>query len=118
MSDQKRRVEIDISVDYGTDPERLMQMLEEVGRSHEKVLEDPAVQAVFLAHSAGSLDFRLLAWASYDDHDTVHSELTVALNKRLVQDKIAAPSGQSDVNLVNVDDGVVEKLRGAPSEAS
>ena len=118
MSDQKRRVEIDISVDYGSDPEQVMHMLEEVGRSHEKVLEDSPVQAVFLAHGEGSLDFRLLAWASYDDHDDVHSDLTLALNKRLVKDKIAPPSAQSDVNLVNVDDGVVEKLRGAPSEAT
>ena len=116
MSDQKRRVEIDISVDYGSDPEQVMHLLEEVGRSHEKVLEDSPVQAVFLAHSEDSLDFRLLAWASYDDHDDVHSDLTLALNKRLVKDKIAPPSEQSDVNLVNVDDGVVEKLRGAASE--
>jgi potassium efflux system protein len=116
MSDRKRRVEIDISVDYDSDPEHVMQMLEEVGRSHEKVLEDPAVRAVFRAHGGDSLDFRLLAWTSYDDHDTVHSELTLALNKRLVKDKIAAPSSQSDVNLVNVDNGVVEKLRGATRE--
>jgi len=95
-----------------------MQMLEEVGRSHEKVLEDPAVRAVFLAHGGGSLDFRLLAWASYDDHNTVHSELTLALKKRLVKDKIAAPSSQSDVNLANVDNGVVAKLRGETGEAT
>jgi small-conductance mechanosensitive channel len=113
MSDQKRRVEIDISVDLGSDPERVMEMLEEVGRSHEKVLDDPPPQARFLTHGGSSLDFRLLAWATYDDHDSVRSELTVALNKRLVKDKIAAPSSQSDVNIVNVDDGVVEKLRGA-----
>jgi len=92
MSDQKRLIEIHISVDYASDPERVLKMLEEVGRSHEQVLADPPVRAAFLEHGESSLDFQLLAWASYDDHDTVRSELTLALNKRLVQHNIAAPS--------------------------
>jgi hypothetical protein len=52
----------------------------------------------------------------------VHSELTVALSKRLAKDKIAAPSSQSEVKLVHVDVGVdvgvVTKLCAATSEAT
>ena len=118
MSDQKRRVEIDISVDYGSDPRaghaparRSRALAREGARGLTRTSR-------FSRAWRRLARFRLLAWASYDDHDDVHSDLTLALNKRLVKDKIAPPSAQSDVNLVNVDEGVVEKLRGAPSEAS
>ena len=116
MSDQKRRVEIAISVDHGSDPKRVMQMLVEVGRSHAKVLADPAPQAIFLQHG-DALEFQLQAWVTFDDYESVRSELNLALNERLTAEQVEMPSATSDVNIVNVDD-MLEKLRDATPKAA
>lgn len=109
MSDQKRRVEITISVDHGSDPKRVMRMLEEVARSHAKVLTTPAPQAMFLQHG-DALEFQLQAWVTFDDYASVRSELTLAINERFTDEQVEVPSATSDVNIVNVDD-IVDKLR-------
>ncbi|HEY0466380.1 MAG TPA: mechanosensitive ion channel domain-containing protein, partial [Polyangiaceae bacterium] len=90
MSDQKRRLEIAISVDHGSDPKRVMRMLEEVWRSHAKVLPDPAPKAMFLQHG-DSLEFQLQAWVAFDDYASVRSELTLALNERLTDERVEMP---------------------------
>jgi len=116
MSDQKRRLEIDIGVAYGTDPERVLGLLIEVGRAHPKVLREPAVTAIFVRHGANSLDFQLQTWVTFDDSVTVRSELTVALNKRLVQEKIDIPFPQQDLHLASIQPEILEQLRSIPNE--
>ena len=117
MSDQKRRIEITLSVDHDSDPKHVMRLLEEVGRSHAKVLPAPAPQAIFLQHG-DALEFQLQAWVTFDDYESVRSELTLALNERFKAEQIEMPSATSDVNVVNVD-VLVEKLRDAtPKVAS
>ena len=99
LSDQKRRIDLDIGVAYGTDPERMLALLCEVGRANEKVLEAPPVVALFTSHGDSALVFQLRAWVTFDDFVPVSSELTVALNKRLVAEGIEIPFPQRDVNL-------------------
>ena len=117
MSDRKRRLEITISVEHGSDPRHVMRLLEEVARSHAKVLAEPPPQAIFLQRG-GPLEFQLQAWVTFDDYESVRSELTLALNERFKAEQIEMPSATSDVNVVNVD-VLVEKLRDAtPKVAS
>jgi small-conductance mechanosensitive channel len=111
MSDQKRRGDIDIGVDYGSDPERVLALLLEVARAHPKVLAEPAPGAVFVRHGANSLDFQLLVWSTFDDSGSVKSELTTAINQRLVREKIGMPFPQRDLNLKSVPADLLEALR-------
>jgi len=115
MSDRKRRLEIPISVEHGSDPRLVMRLLEEVGRSHAKVLAEPPPQAVFLQRGA-SLEFQLQAWVTFDDSASVRSELTLALNERLADEQVELPAATSDVNVVNIDD-MVGKLRAATAKS-
>ncbi len=116
LSDQKRRVELDISVDYGTDPERVLTLLVEVGRAHPKVLADPAPSAFFLRQGDNALAFQLLVWSTFDDSGTVRSELMTAVNQRLVREKIGMPFPQRDLNLKSVAPELLEALRGSPGK--
>jgi small-conductance mechanosensitive channel len=77
----------------------MLALLCEVGRAHEKVLEAPPVVALFTSHGDSALVFQLRAWVTFDDFVPVSSELTVALNKRLVAEGIEIPFPQRDVNL-------------------
>ena len=112
LSDQKRRIEIDIGVEYGTDPERVLGLLKHVGQQHPKVLSEPAPAALFVRHGNHSLDFQLLVWSTFDDAGAVKSELTTAINRQLVQENIGMPFPQRDLNLKSVAPEILEALRG------
>lgn len=118
LSDQKRRIELNIGVAYGTDPERVIALLSEVGRSHEKVLNDPPVVAFFMNHGDSSLLFQLRAWVLFDDSVSVSSELTVALNKRLIAEGIEIPFPQRDLHLRTIAPEAAESLGARPNPSS
>ncbi|HKO53462.1 MAG TPA: mechanosensitive ion channel domain-containing protein [Polyangiaceae bacterium] len=111
LSDQTRRIEIDVGVEYGIDPEQVLSLLREVGRSHPKVLSEPPPNALFLRHGDSSLDFQMLAWVSFDDFASVRSELTVLVNRRFSEQKIGMPFPQREVNLMAISPQVKEALR-------
>jgi potassium efflux system protein len=111
LSDQTRRIEIDVGVEYGVDPERVLSLLREVGRSHPKVLTEPPPNALFLRHGDSSLDFQMLAWVSFDDFSSVRSELTVLINRQFTEHKIGMPFPQREVNLMAISPQVQDALR-------
>jgi small-conductance mechanosensitive channel len=111
LSDNRRRIEIDIGVAYGSDPDRVFAVLREVARAHAKVLADPAADALFIRHGNSSLDFQVLAWVNFDDYGPVRSELTASINKRLTEEKIGIPFPQRDLHLATLSPEVREALR-------
>ena len=116
LSDQKRRIEVDIGVAYGTDPERVLGLLTEIARAHPKAMSEPQPAAIFLRHGPSSLDFQVQAWVAFDDSVSVRSDLTIAINKRLVQEKIEIPFPQQDLHLASIQPEVVLALRELPSK--
>lgn len=116
MSDQKRRLEIDIGVAYGSDPERVLGLLAEIGRAHPKVLSEPAPIGIFLRHDESTLNFQLHAWVSFDDSLTVRSDLTLAINKRLTREQIDISFPQRDLHLKSVQPEVLQALRALPDK--
>ena len=116
MSDQRRRLEIDIGVAYGTDPERVLGLLIEIAHSHPKVLSEPAPSAIFVRIGDSALIFQQQAWVAFDDSASVRSELTVAVNNRFVQEKIEMPFPQRDLHVASIDPELVRTLREAPNE--
>jgi small-conductance mechanosensitive channel len=118
LSDQKRRVDIDVGVDYGTDPVRVLGLLQEIARAHPKVLTTPAPSAVFVSHTDNSLAFQLFAWTTFDDSGNVKSELTTAINQRFTSEKIGFPYPQRDLRLKEVAPEVLEALRTPATKSS
>ena len=117
LSDQKRRIEIEIGVEYGTDPLRVLAVLREVGRSHARVLKEPPADALFIRHDS-ALIFQLLAWVGFDDYTLVRSELTTAINQRLTSEKLGLPSPQPDLNVVVVTPEVASALSALASKTT
>jgi small-conductance mechanosensitive channel len=67
LSDHQRRINVDVGVRYGTDPERVLALLLEVAAADDRILERPEPTALFLGFGASSLDFRLRAWTARFD---------------------------------------------------
>ncbi len=115
-SDERRRIDVDIGVAYGTDPERIVELLLELAAKDERVLEDPAPAALFLNHGASSLDFQLRAWTDrFDDWVIIKSDLTRAINKALVEADIEIPFPQRDLHVRSLSEPAVTAILGAAS---
>ena len=99
LSDQRRRVDINVGVAYGTDPNRVINLLVEVARSQPKILRDPAPDALFIAFGASSLDYTPRAWSMVRDWPLIASELSIAVNNALGEAGIEIPFPQRDLNI-------------------
>ena len=89
---------------YGTDPERVVELLLEVARGHGDVVEEPPPQALFQGFGESSLDFLLRAWsdAVYDRTLAIRSELALTTHRVLSEAGIAIPFPQRDLHLASV----------------
>jgi len=103
MSDRHRRLEIPVGVAYGTDPNRVLQLLLGVASQHPQILSEPAPQALFLGFGDSSLNFALRAWVR--DQDVwvgIRSELVLGVHRSLTENGIEIPFPQRDLHLRSV----------------
>ncbi|UCH85270.1 MAG: mechanosensitive ion channel [Candidatus Latescibacterota bacterium] len=104
LSDKQRRVDINVGVAYGTDPDTVVNILVEVGSNHPDVLKHPPPYALFLGFGDSSLNFELRIWtAHFDRFLRVKSEVTISVEKALKQAGITIPFPQRDVHLIPQD---------------
>jgi small-conductance mechanosensitive channel len=116
LSDLLRRVEINVGVAYGTDPQRVIALLTAAARGHEAVLPQPAPVVLFQRFGESSLDFALRFWTIGDDRWlTVESEVRVAVWRALGEAGISIPFPRRDLHIVSAEPAAREALgRPAP----
>jgi small-conductance mechanosensitive channel len=126
LSDRRRRVEVNVGVEYGTDAQRVIDLLLEVADGHPDVLEIPAPRAFFLSFGDSALLFLLRGWiADFDDGFRVRSELSVAIQHALREAGIGVPFPQRDLHLRTVSPTAASELglvdtpppRGVPEDS-
>lgn len=101
LSDRMRRIDVDVGVAYGTDPQRVVALLGEVARANAGVLPEPEPAVLFLGFGDSALDFQLRAWtARFEEWQTTRSELTLAVHAAFKDAGIEIPFPQRDVHLV------------------
>ncbi len=100
LSDPRRRVEVRVGVEYGTDPQRVLDLLVEVARAHPDVVRYPEPDALFRGFGDSSLDFSVRFWtASFEDFIKVKSDVGVRVNAALAEAAITIPFPQRDLHL-------------------
>jgi len=103
LSDQRRRVDVPVGVAYGTDPQRVIDLLLEASRTVPEVSEKPETLALFLGFGASSLDFELRFWVDLKhEWPTVASLVLVAIHARLMEAKIEIPFPQRDLHVRSI----------------
>jgi small-conductance mechanosensitive channel len=112
LSDNRRRMEVKVGVAYGTDPERVLTLLEEVARANPDVLDEPPPVVLFAGFGESSLDFELYAWsAAFETTRSTQSQLAVAVHRALVEAGIEIPFPQRDLHLRTADPKLLGALR-------
>jgi small-conductance mechanosensitive channel len=103
LSDRQRRIEVAVGVAYGSDPERVMELLLGAAKATPKVNAHPAPEVLFVGFGDSALNFEVRVWtADLDDWPGVRTELSVAVNARLREAGIAIPFPQRDLHLRSV----------------
>ena len=115
LTDQNRRVDVDLGVAYGSDVTRVMQLLQETTRTTPGIADDPAPAVLFTGFGASSLDFAIRAWThQFDDWSTIRSELMSRLYAALAGADIEIPFPQQDVHVRTVSEDVLRSLVARP----
>ncbi len=110
LTTQVRRVEIPVSVVYGSEPSRVTELLMAVAKSNPEILAEPAPQVLFTWFGDGVLQVELRFWTAIQVHPAVRSQAVKAILQALIEAGIEIPSPQRDWRL-KLDDEVVEKFR-------
>lgn len=100
LSDRTRRFELPVGVAYGTDPQRVIDLLRDAAASVPGVLARPEPVVLFQGFGDSALDFEVRAWtARFEEWAAIHSQVAVAVNAALKAAGIEMPFPQRDVTL-------------------
>jgi potassium efflux system protein len=98
--DQRRRLEIRVSVAYGSAPDKVLQVLTEVAQGHPDVTSTPPPLALFLGFGESALQFQLFAWTSrLDRFGAVKSELGIAVYAAFREAGFTIPFPQQEIRI-------------------
>lgn len=98
LSDNRRRLDVEVGVEYGSNLEQVIDILVKCASSHKEVMEDPAPSAWFTGFGDSSINFKLVFWyPSFDGGLTVKSEVALAVDNALKEAGITIPFPQQDV---------------------
>jgi len=98
--DPRYRVQIDIGIGYGTDIEKVRQIIVDTVRGVEGILPDKPVDALYNEMGDSSMTFRVRWWIeSYEDTRRIYDRVNTALQKALDEAGIDMPFNTYDVNI-------------------
>lgn len=95
-----RRLDLNFTVAYGTDLEKVRAALLETASAHAMVLKEPAPFARLTAHEDSALKFTLRVWVKRTDYWTANFDLIERVHQRFAADGIQIPFNQLDVHVI------------------
>ena len=111
LSDMNRRIDVEVGVAYGTDPRRVLKLLQEIALGTPGIQPEPAPAIVFKGFGESSLDFGVRAWThDFGDWVTIRTEMTARICEAFAKEGIEIPFPQRDLHLRTVDGQVSEML--------
>ena len=99
LSDDRRRQDITIGVAYGTDPERVIEILKETVPKHENVLKNPGPLCLFTGFGESTLNFRVYFWNHFDVGFSTKSGVCMLINKAFKEHGIEIAFPQRDLHI-------------------
>jgi small-conductance mechanosensitive channel len=101
LSDQLRRIDLPVGVNYGAEPKKVIEVMEAVAKAHPSVLKYPPPQGFFVGYGDSSINFELRAWTDqFGKWFQIRSELAVALYGAVNAAGMTFPFPQREVRLL------------------
>jgi len=100
FSGHKIRKTLKVGVAYGSDVEKVTQILMKIASEHNEVLKDPGSKVLFMDFGNSSLDFELRFWVSeLWTTDAILSDLRYAIDREFRNGDITIPFPQRDLHI-------------------
>jgi len=100
LSNALTRVELKVGVEYGSDVEKVRQVLLDIGRNHPAVLKDPAPYVVLMDFGDNAINFELRIYANYDyGRLTLRDEIQRRIVSAFKQEGIVIAFPQLDLHV-------------------
>ena len=107
LSDQMRRIDLPVGVNYSAPPGEVIKILVAVALANPNILKDPEPQCLFMGFGDSSINFELRAWTDqFDDWPSVRSELASAIYDAVYAAGMTFPFPQREVRLLSETEGV------------
>jgi small-conductance mechanosensitive channel len=102
FTDQLRRIDLPVSVNYGAAPQKVIELLEAVASAHPQVLREPPPLALFMGYGDSGINFELRAWPDHFQRwAQVRSDLAVAVYDAVYAAGMTFPFPQREVRLLH-----------------
>jgi small-conductance mechanosensitive channel len=100
LSDRMRRVDVSVRVAYGSDPERVIEILGGVVAETPRITSLPAPAILFTGFGESSLDFAVQAWTELpEQHGAIRSDLALRIYRALRASGVHLP--QRELHLIS-----------------
>lgn len=94
-----RRVDLDFSISYDSDPEKAKALIMDIIASHKLILSDPEPFVRVGSHDDSSLCIKCRVWTATEDYWTVHFDLLESVKASFTANGIEIPYNQIDVHI-------------------
>lgn len=95
----QRRIDLIFGIGYSDDIDKAQQILEDIVKSHELVLEDPEPVVKLHELADSSVNFVCRPWVKPDDYWNVYWDITREVKRRFDAEGVSIPFPQRDVHL-------------------
>lgn len=130
-SNHRRRQEVLVGVAYGTDLDKVVDILTKVVNSQSGIMRNPEPTIIFTGFGDSSLNFSIRFWTHFNDGLMIKSDIGIAIDKAFKQAGIEIPFPQRDlhiiqkgedrlkVNSITMQEDIIDNiLTNAPSKAT
>ncbi len=98
-ANKKRRVDIDISVSYSSDIDKVKKVINQLISKNELVLQEENNYVKLSKHDDSALVFAVRVWTKTDNYWDLYFDLMESIKKTLDKNKIEIPFPQMDVHI-------------------
>jgi len=98
-ANKTRRVDIDLSVSYDSDIDKVKKVVNKIIDAHELIIQDKEKLIRLKAHDSSALVFTLRVWVNTPDYWPVYFDLMETIKKEFDKNGIEIPYNQIDVHM-------------------
>lgn len=101
LSDQLRRIDLPVGVNYASAPNQVIEVLESVARATPGILENPPPKCLFTGYGDSSINFELRAWTDqFNNWRAIRSELASGVYDAVQAAGMSFPFPQREVRIL------------------
>lgn len=99
-ANKTRRVDLEISVSYNTDIDKVKKVVGDILNKHELILQDKEKVVRLKNHAESALIFTVRSWVLSENYWSVYFDLMESIKKSFDKNNIEIPYNQLDVHMI------------------